>query len=135
MNPVSISTMWCVFKCSLASLLGSKFCLPRYILIGGGKLHGHTAVSYIMLWHKRNSPVDEYCVAVTLHVSWDSVPSNSPAAPKSTFMHSCHQHAFECFLFMLVTLPVVCFQLFVLTQRDVTAEVERSAFLALQCIV
>lgn len=115
--------------------MGSKFCLLCYILIEGGKLHGNTAVSYIMLWHKQNSPVGEYCVAVPLHVSWGSVPSNSPAAPKSTFIHSCHQHTFEHFLFMLMTLPVLCFQISVLTAGDVTAEVERSAVLALRCIV
>lgn len=74
-------------------------------------------------------------MAVPLHVSWGSVPSNSPATSKSTFIHSCHQHTFERFLFMLMTLPVLCFQLSVLTERDVTAEVERSAVLALQCIV
>lgn len=60
-------------------------------------------LSYVMLWCKQDSSVGEYCEAVTLHVSWCSIHSNSPTAPKSTFIHSCHQHTFERFLFMLVT--------------------------------
>ena len=115
------------------SLLGSKCCLSYYVLLERGKLHGNVAVSHVMLQRnvsKQNSPVGESCVAVT-HGSGCSISSNSVAAPKSTFMHSCHQHTFEHFLFMLVTLHVLCFQPSALTQRDVTAEPERSAVLAL----
>lgn len=101
--------------------------MSYYVLLGRGKLHSNVAVSYVRLQCnacKHNSPVDESSVAMTLHVTWCSVPSNSPAAPKSTFMHSCHQHTFERFLFMLMTLHVLCVRPSALTQRDVTAEVE-----------
>lgn len=76
---------------------------------------------------KENSPVVESCVAVTLHVSWSFIPSNSPGTSKSTSMHSCHQHTLEHFLFMLVTLYALCFQPSPLTERDVIAEAEKSA--------
>lgn len=75
--------------------------------------------------HKKNSLVIETCVAMTLHVSLSSIPSNSPCTSKSTSMHSYHQHTFEQFDFMLVTLYALCFQPS-LTVRDVIAEVEKS---------
>lgn len=52
-----------------------------YVLHEREELHGSVAVSYVMLQcnvHMKNSPVIETCVAVTLHVSWSSIPSDSP---------------------------------------------------------
>lgn len=76
--------------------------------------------------HKKNSLVIETCVAMTLHVSLTSIPSNSPCTSKSTSMHSCHQHTFVQFDFMLVALYALCFQPSSSTVRDVIAEVEKS---------
>lgn len=112
------------------SLLRSKCCLSYYVLNEREELHGNVAVSYVMLQcnvHKKNSPVIETFVAMTLHVTWSSIPSNSPCTSKSTSMHSCHQHTFELFIFMLVTLYALCFQPSPLTARDVIAEVEKSS--------
>lgn len=83
-------------------------------------------LTYVMLQcntHEKNSPVIEACVSVTLHVRWSSIPCNSLGTSKSTSIHSCRQHTFEHFLFMIVTLCCL-FSAFSFTVRDVIAEVK-----------
>lgn len=103
--------------------------MSYYVLHEREELHGSIVVSYVMLLcnvRKKNSPVIETSVAVTLHMSWSSIPSNPLCTSKSPSMHSCHQHTFEQFVSILVALYALCFQPSPLTVRDVIAEVEKT---------